>query len=359
MTTAEPSLIGAAAIITTLCLSAASLPSCATNPQNSPASGQTSQIPDTPTKMTEEQASSGIEAVVNGSYEILSSTVDALVESNRVSQGFVDDEGWAEYLRVQGMDESSYRKSMIDSIAQDAIVEQAAAEKGIEVTAEEVANYISSFNSSVGYSRDEAASAAETRYGSQDAYKRSVKNLLLSQKLKDSFKPRAYDIDDASLIDYVNDSANIFDGQRYIGYYELVDTSFAAQVYESLENGAPFASLGDYHSVGVEQKAFSNQLQAPDEVKAKASSLSSGESVLVVSGNSAYLVHCYEQEAYPDGGFKSISEIGDGLKEYASTSVASKKGNDRYNEYIETFRNRSVIVYKDGSFKAGGVEGRF
>ena len=138
-----------------------------------------------------EVKSDPVAATVNGA-EIKESAVTEQVEGLRQQLVLTEDEAWGQWLGANAYTPQIVRQTVIDALVSNELLKQGAAEKGVDVSDDDVASYFEEIKSS--YDSDDLWNQELESSGmSEDQYRESIKASLLRDAVTATFDPAGED----------------------------------------------------------------------------------------------------------------------------------------------------------------------
>lgn len=177
--------------------------------------------------------SSDVAATVNGT-EIPEQKVTDQIEQIREQSGLTEDDQWGQFLVENDMTPSSVREQIIDTLTEQEVIMQGAAELGVTVEDSEVDEYVD--NMKGNYDDDEAwAKALEQAGFTEDSYRETIKESLYEQKVGDYFEDQQGEVSDEDIVTQAQTYASYYDGAKRSSHilFGVDDTSDEAAMEEA------------------------------------------------------------------------------------------------------------------------------
>lgn len=150
-------------------------------------------------------------ATVNG-VAIPEQDVTDQIQSIRESSQLEDKDQWGLFLVQQDLTPASVREQIIDSMVENELIKQGAAELGISVDSSEVDEYIESMKAN--YESDEDWNEALEQAGfTEESYREVIEESLIQQKVGDHFDEEA-EVTDEDYVTAANTYAPYYDGAK-------------------------------------------------------------------------------------------------------------------------------------------------
>ena len=178
----------------------------------------------------------GVAATVDGT-NITEDTITKQIMSTRTSGGYNKDKSWAQYLVDQGYTPKSLRKQLINSYAQQYLMEKYENEYGVEVTDEEVEAQWKSTCKSYGGKKTFVNMLKMYGY-TKKTYKNTIKSNLAESKLKDAVAPTKKP-SDKKVLKYLNKNLDTYNDARKSSHILIkVDSDASDEDKETAKNKA-------------------------------------------------------------------------------------------------------------------------
>ena len=295
-------------------------------------SGLMSQAEDTSSyKLT-----GGVAATINGT-NLTEDTVTKQIMSMRTSYGYTKDKDWAQYLVDNDLTPKKYRKQLIDSYAQQILLQQAQKENGVTVSDEEVEKAWKDACKSAGGAK--AFKKTLKTYGyTEDTYKDSLKENLAQQKLKDAVAPTSKP-KDSEIVDYINENlSNYNDARRSSNILIKVDSDASDE-----DKAAAKAKAQE-----CLEKINSGELSFEDAVEQYSDDTGSKEkkgdvSDVVESTYGYHIIKCTDY-FHVDNQVDDINQVPKAIKKYVSNVVKTQAESTAYSEWLEQYKKDADIT---------------
>lgn len=304
----------------------------------------------------------GVAATVNG-VKITEDTVTEQIMSTRSSMGYDSDEDWATYLANNNMTPESYRESVIDNIADQLLVSQAERDNNITVSDDEVEDAWK--NAAANYDSEDAFIKVLGQIGyTEDTYKESLRQNLLTQKLYDAVAP-VDDPTDDDIISYVNENLDSFNGAKRSSHIlikvdsdaddatrdeakqkaqDILDKINAGEI--SFEDAAKEYSEDSSASNGGDV-GWDKLTSFVDEYQQALDGLEKGQISGVVESDYGYhIIECTDVFSV-DGQVTSIDQIPEDLRSTFSKTIESNNQRAAYNDWLTKTRDEADIQIND------------
>lgn len=307
-------------------------------------------------------SSGGAAATVNGTA-IPESQVTETIQTVRTQSGLDDQDAWGEFLAANSMTPASVREQIIDSLVDQELVKQGAAELGVTVDASEVDTYVESMKANFN---DDAAwkTALEEAGFTEESYRETIESSLLQQGVGTYFEEHA-EVTDADYVESAKTYASYYDGAKRSSHilFKVDDTTDEAAMAEArakaqdvlnqINSGAiDFAAAAQQYSddsskdsggdVGWDRAtSFVTEYQtALDELELDQ------VSGLVESQYGIHIIKCTEVFNAP-AEITSLDQIPADFQETIKSMASSVKANSDYTTWLEGLREKATIVIND------------
>lgn len=301
-------------------------------------------------------------ATVNGNA-ISEEEVTETVQNVRAQSGIEEDDAWGEFLVANDMTPESVREQIIDSLVDQELVREGAAELGVTVEDSEIDTYVESMKGN--FDDDEAWQDALKQAGfSEDEYRDSIRTSLLQQKLNQHFEDEA-DVSDEDILESAKTYAPYYDGAKRSSHilFKVDDTSDAdamkaakekAQgVLEEINSGSiDFADAAKKYSddssadnggdVGWDVTnsfvtAYTDALDKLDKDQV---------SDVVESEYGYHIIKVTDVYKAPDE-VKKLSDLPKEFQDTVKDMAKSTKANTDYNDWLAKLKEAADIVIND------------
>lgn len=301
----------------------------------------------------------GIAATI-GDATISEDSLTRQIMSTRESMGCADDEDWAQYLVDNGMTPESYRESLIDSYAQQFLVQQAISDYGIEVSDDDVESAWQDMVKSYDSEQD-LIDQLESMGMTEDSYKESLRSSLAQQKLYDKVAPEE-DPTDQEIVDYANANLATYNDARRSSHIlikvdEDADDATKQAAKEKLQGILDQINAGEISFAGA-AKQYSEDSSASDggdvgwdklttfvtEYQDALSALQPGQVSGVVETTYGYHVIECTDLWHVDGTVSSVDQIPEDLRaEFSDTLKKSNQQSD-YDAWLEQYKEDAGVT---------------
>ena len=304
----------------------------------------------------------GVAATVNG-VKITEDTVTEQIMSTRSSMGYDSDEDWANYLASNNMTPESYRENVINSLADQLLVSQAERDNNISVSDDEVEKAWQ--DAVANYDSEDAFIELLGQIGyTEDTYKESLRQNLMTQKLYEAVAP-VDDPTDDEIVAYANENLDTYNGAKRSSHIlikvdsdaddatreeakqkaqDILDKINAGEI--SFEDAAKKYSEDSSASKGGDVgwdklTTFVNAYQQALD------GLDKGQISGVVESDYGYhIIECTDVFSV-DGQVTSVDQIPEDLRDTFSSSIKSTKQSAAYNDWLTKTREEADIQIND------------
>ena len=303
-------------------------------------------------------AAGGTAATVNG-VAISEDQVTETIETARAQAGLEDKDTWGEFLAANNMTPESIREQIVNSLVDNELVKQGAAELGITVDSAEVDTYVSSMKSN--FDTDEAwKKALESAGFTEESYRANIEESLLTQAVGKHFEEEA-DVADEDVTETAKTYAAYYDGAKRSSHilFRVEDTSDEAamaaarekaqSVLDQIDGGLDFAEAAKQYS---DDSSASNGGdvgwdRASSFVTAYQNALNDLEpgqvSGLVETEYGIHIIKCTDEFTAP-AEVTSLDQIPAEFRDTIASMATSTKANNDYNAWLEELREKANIV---------------
>ena len=306
--------------------------------------------------------SGAVAATVNG-IEILESDITDQVQAARTSYGLEEEEAWAKFLIDSSTTPEDVRKGIIDSRVDQELMKTGIQDMGLTVEDSEIDSYVESMRANFD-SDEKWAEALEQAGFTEDAYRESIKNSLLQQKLNEHFENEAK-VEDSDVLESASSIASYYDGAKRSSYILFaVDDSEDEQamasakeraqaVLDEINAGADFAEKAKANSEDEATAAnggdagwdvnnyineeYANALDELEEGKV---------SGLVETENGVYIIKCTEIFAAPEK-LTKLDQLPQEFRDSVEQMAKSNKVQSDYDAWLKGLRDAADIVIND------------
>lgn len=306
-------------------------------------------------------ASGGTAATVNG-VAIPEEAVTTNIETIRAQSGLDDEDTWGQYLAAINMTPEDVRKQIIDSLVNNELMKQGAAELGVTVDSAEVDTYVESMKAN--FDSDKAWEEALSSAGYTDeSYRESIEQSLLSQAVGKHFEELA-EVTDEDTVEAAKTYASYYDGAKRSSHilFKVEDTSDEAamaaarekaqSVLNEINGGLDFAEAAKKYSEDTSAEkggdvGWDREVTFVSEYQNALDGLEAGQvSGLVETEYGIHIIKCTEVYAAPEN-VTSIDQIPEALRDTVASMAVSTKANSDYNAWLDELREKADIVIND------------
>ena len=253
-----------------------------------------------------------------------------------------------------GMDPATLREQVINSIAQNLVVRQAAANSGIKLDEAYVENTLAQYKSS--YESDEAWEEYLTNSGTtEEALRAQIEDSYFQQqvmqKLVSTPVPTNEQVQDA-----INDKIASYSGKRssHILFNEE-DKDKAEDVLQQLKNGADFAELAKENSqdTGSAENGgdvgWDNETSFVEEYQTALDGLSKGQMTqeLVKSEYGYHIILCTDERSFDENTTYTKDNIPEDIYQEIYLDLQSSLQQEAYDAYVQQLQDEAEIVIND------------
>lgn len=305
------------------------------------------------------KASGGTAATVNGTA-IPEDKVTETIQTVRTQSGLEETDAWGQFLASNGMTPESVREQIINSLVDQELVKQGAAELGVTVDSSEIDTYVDSMKAN--FNDDESWKKALQEAGfTEDSYRESIQSSLLQQNVGKHFEEKA-EVSDADYLESAKTYASYYDGAKRSSHilFKVEDTSDEAamqaardkaqDVLNQINSGALdfAAAASQYSDDSSKDKGGDVGWDRTSSFVTAYQSALDGLDVDQVSGlvESEYGIHiikCTEVYHAPEE-VTSLDQIPADFQETIKSMASSVKANSDYTTWLEGLREKAEIV---------------
>ena len=296
-----------------------------------------------------------VAATVNGT-EISEDTVTAYIQNFRMAEAMDTEDAWGQWLAQYNMEPSTVREDVINYYTSMELIKEAAAEKGVEVTPEEVDTQVSGMKAR--YTDDEAWNTALEQAGTtEEQYRESVTIAMLESKLQEKVSEETDGtLSDEELLGQVSMYAQYFSGAKRTSHvlFDLEDKETAEQVLEQIKSGElSIADAAAQYSIDEVSAAKGGDVgwdmlnNFVTEYTDGIANLSQGDvSDLVESQHGYHIIQVTEEYTAPET-VTSLDQVPTELVDYIRTMTESSKQSSAYTTWFEEYREGADIVINE------------
>jgi len=303
----------------------------------------------------------GTAATVNGTA-ISEDEVTNTIQTVRAQSGLETEDAWGQFLASNDMTPESVRKQILDSLIDQELVKQGAAELNVKVESSEVDTYVESMKAN--FDTDEAWNTALSEAGfTEESYRESIESSLLSQAVGTHFQDEATP-SDADVLESAKTYATYYNGAKRSSHilFKVDNTSDEAamnaarekaqSVLDQINGGMDFAEAAKQYSEDssaanggdVGWDATNSFVTAYQDAL---SGLSAGQvSDLVETEYGIHIIKCTEEYTAP-AEVTSLDQLPEEFRETIRSMAASVKANNDYTAWLDGLREKADIVIND------------
>lgn len=305
------------------------------------------------------QQTGGTAATVNGTA-IPENQVTDTIQTVRAQSGLEDTDAWGEFLANNNMTPESVREQILDSLIDQELVNQGAAELGVTVESSEIDTYVESMKAN--FNDDEAWKKALEEAGfTEDSYRESIQSSLLRQHVGTHFEEQA-EVTDADYLESAKTYASYYDGAKRSSHilFKVEDTTDEAamqaardkaqDVLNQINSGSlDFADAAKQYSDDSSKDSGGDVGwdRATSFVTAYQEALDGLEadqvSGLVETEYGVHIIKCTEVFKAPEE-ITSLDQIPEAFQETIKSMASSVKANSDYTAWLEDLRENADIV---------------
>lgn len=309
-------------------------------------------------------SSSGTAATVNGT-PIPEDDVTNYIQSIRTSSGLEEEDAWGQFLAGQGMTPASVREQIIDSLVDQELVKQGAAELGVTVDSSEVDTYVESMKAN--FDGDEAWNNALSEAGfTEESYRESIESSLLSQAVGSHFEEEAKATDE-DVIAAASTYATYYNGSKRSSHilFKVADVNDEAamaearakaqSVLDQINNGLDFAEAAKQYSEDSSAEkggdvGWDAMSSFVEEYQNALKELNVGQvSGLVQSSYGIHIIKCTDEFNAPEEitTMEQVNAIPEDLRNNITSMAGSTAANNAYNAWLEGLKENADIKIND------------
>ena len=304
----------------------------------------------------------GVAATVDG-VSITEDTVTKQIMSVR-SGSYDSDEDWAQYLVDNDMTPESYRENVINSLANQYLIQAAEKEYNITVSDEEIDE---KWNETVeNYDSEDAFIEQIEMFGyTKDTYKEQLESSLKQEKLKEAVA----DVDDPTddeIIEYLNENLDTYnDARRSENILFKVDSDAtddekaeikekAQEVLDKINSGElSFEDAVSEYSEDTGSKdddgdvGWDKLTSFVDEYQTALEGLSKGEVSGIVESSYGYHIIKCTNYFHVDDEVTSIDQVPKKIRSYIKNILKTQEESTAYNDWLEQYTEDANITIND------------
>ncbi len=303
----------------------------------------------------------GVAATVDG-VSITEDTVTKQIMSVR-SGSYDSDEDWAQYLVDNDMTPESYRENIINSLAEQYLIQKAENEYNIEVTDDDIEKAWKDAYSN--YDSEDAFIQQIELFGyTEDTYKSQLESSLKQEKLEDAVTD--VNITDDDIVEYLNENLDTYnDARRSENLLLKVDSDAtddekaevkakAEEILEKINSGEmSFEDAVSEYSEDTGSKddkgdvGWDKLTSFVDEYQTALSKLSKGEVSGVVESSYGYHIIKCTNYFHVDDKVTSIKKVPKKIRSYIKNILETQQKSSAYNEWLESYTKAANIQIND------------
>lgn len=302
----------------------------------------------------------GVAATINDT-NLTEDTVTKQIMSMRTSYGYTKDKDWAQYLVDNDLTPKKYRKQLIDSYAQQILLQQAQKENGVTVSDKEVEKAWKDACKSAGGAKTFKKTLKTYGY-TEDTYKDSLKESLAQQKLKDAVAPTSKP-KDSEIVDYINENLSKYnDARRSSNILIKVDSDAsdedkaaakakAQECLDKINSGElSFEDAVEQYSddTGSKEKkgdvGWDKLTTFVDSYQAALEGLNKGDVSGVVESTYGYHIIKCTDYFHVDSQVDDIKQVPKDIKKYVSNVVKTQAESTAYSDWLEQCKKDADIT---------------
>ncbi|MEE0846066.1 MAG: peptidylprolyl isomerase [Eggerthellaceae bacterium] len=294
----------------------------------------------------------GVAATVNGT-EIQEDDITTAIQNMRSSYSLDDQDAWGQYLASSGTTPEQLRENVVDSFVDQELQKQGADERGVSVSDDDINTVVDGIKAN--YDTDEKWQQALTQAGfeSEDDYRETVRDGLLSNKLMDSFE--ATDPTDEEVVAYASENIT-FDSSKRSSHilFDTNDQETAQSVLDQINAGEiDFATAASQYSTDTASAANGgdvgwDQLSSfVDEYQTALDGLAVGQvSGLVQSDYGWHIIMCTDEFVVPEE-ITSIDQLPSEFADSYRETLRSQSQQEAYQAWFDEYKEGADIVIND------------
>ena len=302
-------------------------------------------------------ASGGTAATVNGTA-IPEEKVTNTIQTVRSQSGLESEDEWGQFLASNDMTPESVREQIIDSLVNQELVKQGAADLGVKVESSEIDTYVESMKAN--FDSDDAWKQALSEAGfTEDSYRQSIEESLLSQNVGKYFEEKA-EPTDADAIESAKTYGVYYDGAKRSSHilFKVENKSDEAAmtaarekaqaVLDQINGGLDFAEAAKQNSEDTSAAnggdvGWDRVSTFVPEYQTALDGLEVGQvSGLVETEYGIHIIKCTEVFKAPEE-ITSLDQLPAEFRETITSMSKSVKANNDYNTWLEGLREKADI----------------
>lgn len=302
----------------------------------------------------------GTAATVNGT-EIKELKVTNYIEDFRSTQGLDDDDSWAAWMSSYGVTPETTREQVINYYVDEEVIKQAAAEKGVSVSSEDVDAEVESMKANYG-TDEEWQSALEQNGTTEEQYRESLESSMLSEALENKLAEDGElddlesESSDEEVLEYVAMYAPSFDGAKRSSHilFAADDEATAQEVLDKINSGElDFAEAAKQYSIDETSAEDGGDVGwdmlnsfVTEYGDALADLDKDQVSALVTSEYGIHIIKCTDVYAAPDE-ITSLDDAPDALVDYIRQMLSSNSESSAYSTWLSNYKEGLDIQIND------------
>ena len=301
----------------------------------------------------------GTAATVNGTA-IPESQVTDTIQTVRTQSGLEDQDAWGQFLASNSMTPESVREQIINSLADQELVKQGAADLGVKIESSEIDTYVESMKAN--FNDDEAWKKALEEAGfTEDSYRESIQSSLLQQHVGTHFEENAK-VSDEDYLESAKTYASYYDGAKRSSHilFKVEDTTDEAAMQAARDKAQDVLNQINSGSLDFAEaaKQYSDDSskdnggdvgwdRATTFVTAYQEALDGLEvnqvSGLVETEYGIHIIKCTDVYHAPEE-VTSLDQIPADFQETIKSMASSVRANSDYTAWLEDLRAKADIV---------------
>lgn len=301
----------------------------------------------------------GTAATVNGTA-IPEAQVTDTIQTVRTQSGLEDQDAWGQFLASNSMTPESVREQIINSLADQELVKQGAADLGVKIESSEIDTYVESMKAN--FNDDEAWKKALEEAGfTEDSYRESIQSSLLQQHVGTHFEENAK-VSDEDYLESAKTYASYYDGAKRSSHilFKVEDTTDEAAMQAARDKAQDVLNQINSGSLDFADaaKQYSDDSskdnggdvgwdRATTFVAAYQEALDGLEvnqvSGLVETEYGIHIIKCTDVYHAPEE-VTSLDQIPTDFQETIKSMASSVRANSDYTAWLEDLRAKADIV---------------
>lgn len=291
-----------------------------------------------------------VAATVNG-QDIQEDTITKYIQDFRTSADLTTDEAWGEWMKENDYTPETVREFVIDYYVEKALVEQAAKDKEISVSDEEVQQQVDSMKAN--YENDEQWNEAlETAGITEDEYRESIHDGLLTQRLQENVAADAA-ASDEEVLEMYNMYSSMFNNSKRSSHilFETGDEATANDVLNQINSGQiSFADAAKQYSKdpGSAENGGDvgwNTLNSfVTEYTEAVEGLEKGQVSGLVNSDFGIHIITVTDVFTPEENTTDLSKVPSEFVEYIRSIVTNQNQSTKYQEWYTSYKEEADIT---------------